>query len=143
MFLWQPKSADEEGSHLGAVDILQRAEVAAAAACGDAFSGQLLDPSDIGGIQGYISKAGAGSNRWGSIAAATVFAAQQEDGHLGAVDFVEGAVVASPAAGGDGGVGQSFDPAPVTDIHWHIAKGWRCGRGVRRPGTVRCCGCGE
>ena len=121
--LRQPESPDQESGHLGAIDVLQRAEVAIAAAGGDAFGSQLLDPWGIGGIQGHIIEAGAGSNRGRSIAAAAVLAAQQEDGYLGAVDFVEGAEVASPAAGGDGCVGQAFDPAPVTDGHGHIAEG--------------------
>src|SRR5271154_2484380 len=129
-----PSSLEVEGlrnedGHLPAVVGVRRAVVAAAAAGGDAFGIELLDPVGEGSRAGNVredSRRRAGRRR----VAGSVLALEQEDRHLVAADGAGGAVVAGSAAPGDALVGQGLDPVGVGRRAGHVAE--EAGRAVGR-----------
>ena len=92
---------EEENCHLGPRHGAAGAVVTAAAAAGDGFRVELLDPVDGKGGRGracdVVENARAGGRRVGGA----VLGLQQEDGHLGAGHRIVAAVVAAAASRGD------------------------------------------
>ena len=100
LFLRQAEGFHHQDRHTGAGDGVIGTEFAVAAARGDAFDGQLLDPRSSPIRSWYIDKAGAATHG-GRGVSRPVLGAQEEDGHFSIGGFAFRAVQIGTASAGD------------------------------------------
>src|SRR5207249_7133502 len=118
----------EEHGHLIAPNGATRTIVAAAAASGDPFGEELLDPVGEGARAGDV---GDETRAWRRHIASAVLRLQQQHGQLLAADGVVAAEISSAAAGGDPVAEELLDEFVEDVTLRHVAE-------VRQPPGRKC-----